>query len=117
MSKALEDIAAERTRQMDVEGWTTEHDDMHYDGSLADAAACYAATVPVFKAEQLSGTGCEPYTAYKPLWPRSWADHWWKPKDRRYNLVRSAALIVAEIERLDRSTTLREQESKRHEAE
>lgn len=27
---------------------------------------------------------------------------WWKPKDRRRNLVKAGALIVAEIERLDR---------------
>lgn len=27
MSKALEDIAAERRRQVDVEGWTEYHDD------------------------------------------------------------------------------------------
>jgi hypothetical protein len=28
---------------------------------------------------------------------------WWKANDRRSNLVRAAALILAEIERLDRS--------------
>jgi hypothetical protein len=33
-------------------------------------------------------------------WP--WEDKWWKPKDRRRDLVRAGALIVAEIERLDR---------------
>lgn len=32
-----------------------------------------------------------------PFPPRSW-----KPKDRRRDLVRAAALLVAEIERLDR---------------
>lgn len=40
--------------------------------------------------------------------PRLWAWHsrWWKPKDRRCNLVRAGALIVAEIERLDRAAAL-----------
>jgi hypothetical protein len=35
------------------------------------------------------------------LWP--WSVQWWKPKDRRRDLVRAGALIVAEIERLDRA--------------
>ncbi len=39
----VELIAAERQRQMTAEGWTHEHDDEHDDGSLATAAACYAA--------------------------------------------------------------------------
>jgi hypothetical protein len=34
------------------------------------------------------------------LWP--WGAHWWKPKTGRRDLVRAAALLVAEIERLDR---------------
>jgi hypothetical protein len=38
---------------------------------------------------------------YEDLWP--WHDDWWKPKDRRRDLIRAAALIVAEIERLDRA--------------
>ena len=33
-------------------------------------------------------------------WP--WSLDWWKPKDPRRDLVRAGALIVAEIERLDR---------------
>ena len=35
-------IAAERARQVSVEGWTPEHDDQATNGSLAIAAACYA---------------------------------------------------------------------------
>lgn len=36
-------------------------------------------------------------------WPwTGWATEWFKPKDDRYNLVRAAALLLAEIERLDR---------------
>lgn len=98
---AIDDIANERRRQLEVEGWSDKRDDReHANGSLADAAACYAATRPIFKADQLAGTGYVPYASYRPLWP--WADEWWKPKDRRRDLVRAAALIVAEIERIDR---------------
>lgn len=82
-------IAAERHRQMGIEGWTPEHDAQHTNGELAVAAACYAL----------------PYTAVNHtglpiLWP--WAREWWKPKDRIRNLERAGALIAAEIDRLMR---------------
>lgn len=38
----IEAIASERQRQIEQEGWTTEHDDTHADGEMARAAACYA---------------------------------------------------------------------------
>ena len=34
----VELIAAERTRQIDVEGWMPDHDDQHSQGELARAA-------------------------------------------------------------------------------
>ena len=43
--------------------------------------------------------------AYPVGWP--WHRQWWKPKNARRDLVRAAALIVAEIERLDRATVAR----------
>ena len=39
---AIDDVAAERKRQIEVEGWTAEHDDYHPPGELAQAGACYA---------------------------------------------------------------------------
>lgn len=97
----IDEIAAERARQINTEGWSTNHDDNHVEGDLANAAACYAADRRVFKAELLAGRGYETYWSYGDLWP--WADKWWKPKDRRHDLIRAGALIVAEIERLDRA--------------
>jgi hypothetical protein len=77
---------------MRVEGWTKEHDDTHSCGEMAVAAACYANPAP---------HGVRPQSVEAPAaWP--WSREWWKPKDRRSNLVRAAALLVAEIERLDR---------------
>lgn len=103
MSDAAHDVLKERLRQVSAEGWTSDHDDEHTDGSLADAAACYAATTRVFKAEEYAGRGHEPYTTYEDLWPQSWGDRWWRPKKaRRRKLVVAAALLIAEIERLDR---------------
>ena len=91
-TKAAQDVLAERRRQVESEGWTPEHDDEHASGALADAAACYA-VFPV--------AGTELPKGYYSLWP--WDRGWWKPKDRRSNLVKAGALILAEIERLDRA--------------
>lgn len=88
MSDAARDVIAERARQMSVEGWTPEHDDEHTDESLAIAAVCYVL---------FGDSPNHPPDA----WP--WAAEWWKPKDRRRNLVRAAALLIAELERLDRA--------------
>ncbi len=92
-SKAAHDVLAERRRQVEVEHWHPEHDDEHEAGELALAASCYA--------EQ----GPEPYGVTYPTIPARWP--WepdaWKPKDYRSNLVRAGALILAEIERLDRA--------------
>lgn len=92
-SKALADVAAERHRQMEVEGWTPEHDDGH-GGDLLTAAVCYAQ-------RRMDEDRFGVFANYAPAaWP--WDSSWWKPKDRRRDLIRAAALLVAEIERLDR---------------
>lgn len=90
----IQEIKTERLRQVEKEGYPTAHDDEHGDGSLADAAAHYAATShPLFDA----GWG-----KVKSIFP--WARMYDKKnkKTRREQLVIAAALIVAEIERLDR---------------
>ncbi len=83
---AIDDIAAERRRQIEVEGWTPEHDDSHSDGQLVAAAISYA------------------YSGWRRIhtrpWP--WEPSWWKPTTPRRDLVKSGALIAAEIDRLDR---------------
>lgn len=102
------EIARERERQMAAEGWTTAHDDEHVDSALAKAAACYAyyAAIPAVTRE----VDTYPFPSkrhptdvviVRRAWPWSW--QWWKPKDPRRDLIRAGALIVAEIERLDRA--------------
>lgn len=100
MSKALDDISAERARQLAEEGWSPIHDDAHRYGEMAGAAACYVLNSVRIRNDRLAERTRE---FVKDLWP--WAQHWWKPKDRRRDLVRAGALIVAEIERLDRAGT------------
>lgn len=94
MSDGVERIAAERRRQIEVEGWTPEHDDKHVHGQLAQAASCYAvATVPHYAGH------------YPVQWP--WSPRWDKrpgPSSDVFGRIRAlekaGALIAAEIDRL-----------------
>lgn len=96
----IESIAAERKRQVEEEGWTSEHDDAHVHGELAGAAACYAMYVALYGIGRTDLSEIVSRTL-RELWP--WSPHWWKPKGRRADLVRAGALIAAEIDRLDRA--------------
>ncbi|WFF40423.1 hypothetical protein EVC62_02300 [Salinicola endophyticus] len=88
--EALAALARERRRQVEVEGWTTEHDDQHGDGSMADAAGCYA----LYAHEESDRS---------PVW-WPWDDTWWKPSAcATRDLEKAGALTLAEIERLARA--------------
>jgi len=94
MNPAARDVLAERRRQIEAEGWTPEHDDKHVSGHLVQAARCYL----------LHGRGgLAPMQTAPVVWP--WDARWWKPTGRRRDLVKAAALILAEIERMDRMET------------
>jgi len=75
-SRAIEDVWAERLRRVEVDGYTADHDDTTQ-GELCDAAVAYLVD--------------------RNLWPPNP-----NPKILRRSLVTAAALLVAEIERLDR---------------
>lgn len=94
-----EAIAAERQRQVDAEGWTAEHDDAHENGALVVAAAIYAFHASTDEAHS-HGVALARRGIHPPQWP--WAAGWWKPTDRRRDLIKAGALIAAEIDRLDR---------------
>ncbi len=93
----VEIIAEERRRQIEVEGWTPEHDAQHTDESIAYAAACYA--IPHNGRNIFAGQGGLS-DIFHLLWP--WAKSWWKPSpdDRIKELAKAGALIAAEIDRL-----------------
>ena len=96
-TKAIKDVVAERKRQVEGEGFHAQHDDDHDNMELTKAAIAYCLasyTTPV-----------DP----KGYWPWSWK--WWKPKSPRENLVRAAALLIAEIERLDRAAPRKDVEN------
>lgn len=99
LTEAAIDVLAERRRQIEAEGWTPEHDDIHDDGQLALAAVCYA--LPTWQRSEiptLTFSGSLPLL--RRIWPWGW--EWWRPKNARADLVKAGALILAEIERLDR---------------
>lgn len=97
-------IAAERRRQIEVEGYTPEHDAEH-DGDLIAAAKAYAtAAYGVINADadwpwnyNYRGINADAY------WPWDYAS--WKPSaDPVRNLEKAGALIAAEIDRLTSPT-------------
>lgn len=79
-----ERIAAERQRQLDVEGWDADHDRGHGD-ELAQAASVYA--------QPQSGRDLT-------RWP--WDAEWYKPTpwNRVRELEKAGALIAAAIDSL-----------------
>lgn len=99
-------IAAERRRQIDAEGWSTEHDAEHADGALVAAAACYLMPPNFRNPTDRSNSRSMPLGHAWPRWP--WGRQWWKPKpdDRVRELVKAGALIAAEIDRLTASSSV-----------
>lgn len=90
------DIARERRRQIEVEGWSEANDDDHLEGELATAARCYLQV-----AEMQAKHGREAIPVHYE-WP--WTRVWWKPSDDPIrNLEKAGALMAAEIDRLKRA--------------
>lgn len=85
----LAEVAAERQRQLDVEGWTTAHDDRYAHPELVAAGLSYL--------DPKNQTRTRPPHA----WP--WDREWWKPKGYRRNFIRGMALLVANMEQRRRA--------------
>lgn len=78
------DVINERNRQVEI-GFDAENDDAYKGDTMIDIAVCYA-----------RGSINQSY------WP--FGEPAFKDKGPRQNLVRAAALLIAEIDRLDRGT-------------
>lgn len=106
------EIARERERQIDKEGYDPSHDDEHVTGELAYAAACYASPEPLYLNQGYSTclSGHIGSHSIADAWP--WDGEYDKRlhHDRRKQLVIAGALILAEIERLDRKSQREHQE-------
>jgi len=100
MKTAIELIDDERKRQINVEDWTAEHDDTHRMAELARAAACYALSGAGVVCPETITTLVKHQRGLVVIWP--WETTDWKPSTNIRDLVKAGALIVAEIERLQR---------------
>jgi hypothetical protein len=104
LTKAAVDILQERQRQL--QKYSVDHDDIHTSGQLSFAAAAYAvaSNSAVYEEDKLRPAKWDHSYCVNVdrLWPWNWT--YWKPKNRRQDLVRAGALILAEIERLDRAS-------------
>ena len=98
LSDAARDVLTERRRQITAKGWDHDHDDAQRNDEIAAFAAVYA--MP---------EGARDWPAKETGFGRTFAEalipFCWEPKfgDRRRDLVKAAALLVAEIERIDRA--------------
>lgn len=109
-------IAAERQRQIEVEGWTPEHDDDHDCGELNYAACAYLDWADAQAKELLDDADWREGVLRNDepvphVWP--WDASWFRPSDDLIrNLVKAGALIAAEIDRLQRAAKgIRQHES------
>ena len=115
MNAALQSVVAERARQKHVEGFDSERDDKYTEGQLAAAAASYALfahrdhtpkDAPRFRVVGEDKGAIGPRHLHYYLWP--WARGTFKTKGApRRCMVKAAALLLAEIERLDRAEDYR----------
>lgn len=100
LTKAAGDVLRERERHVTGEGFTAAHDDERDPGVLASGAASYAfyACDQLHPASQGDGQ-------MQDFPPSSWPYHakWWKPVNPRVAMVKAAAMLIAEIEKLDRA--------------
>lgn len=97
-SNILDEILLERIRQWKDKEWSYAHDDQHGNGELGRAAAYYAAcNAPSTYVVQSYSLALH----LEAVWP--WDVKYRRPRPARENLIRAGALIVAEIERLDRA--------------
>ncbi len=89
LSNAVQSVIAERQRHQSAEGWTPEHDDQYSKSQLLWASSCYVLNA------------IHPFNRIPFDWP--WTPEWWKPTNPRRDLVKAGALILAELERIDRA--------------
>lgn len=96
ITQGFADVLAERGRQ--ICQYSAGHDDDHLYGELAQAAV--GLTCGALALIDLPGNRAYWAGNAAAFWPDGWAEL--RAKGTRQDLVRAAALLIAEIERLDR---------------
>lgn len=93
LTAAALDLLKERDRQINSKGHSSEQDDQYMNGELADAGSVYAFWANTFNLGLIAHTP-------PSCWP--WPPEHWKPTSQRHMLIKAGALILAELDRLDR---------------
>ncbi len=93
LTNAEVEVLNERQRQIDSEGYDERHDSRHYPDQLAMAAVAYL----LADEEYSFPDNGDSYSGR--FWP--WGYLSFKPKDKRRNIVRAAALLIAELDKMD----------------
>ena len=93
MKTGIELIAEERQRQISEEGYTIEHDLMYDSPTDLIIAACVYANLGIDETPDH-----EFLHQMEDAWP--WDLKYFKPKDRKRNLIRAGALIAAALDRI-----------------
>ena len=99
LTAAAHDVLKERARQVAQEGYDTEHDDSHVNDEVAAMAALFV--MPEAARDwDASSTGYG-RTLGEAILPPDW--NYPRLGDRRDQLIKGAAMALAEIERIDRA--------------
>lgn len=102
MTDVIADVVMELDRQRE-RGFSQKRDDAHTKGDLARAGGVYALWCYAAALES---------HILMYMWP--WGRDYFKPKGVRRDLVRAAALIIAEIQKIDRDTETKVEEYEKH---
>ena len=100
LSAFVQAVIAERFRQIEVEGFDASHDDQCPTGELANGGAAYAKQAELHLQDGYPDVKDKRFFIPN-FWP--WHPDWWKPAGFRRDLVKAAALIIAEGEKFDRN--------------
>lgn len=94
ITEALRDVIAEREKQISKFGFDDNHDDIDDPFNKSNVGALYA----------MAASSTLDHGIFEKAWPTFWVLDFWRPEaSQRDNLVKAAALILAEIEGLDRA--------------
>jgi hypothetical protein len=97
LSAGARDVIAERLGQQKREGFTSQRDDGYVYDELTNAAIAYVLSAQSPTLREFRPIGVP------SVWPDNWDEKWFKPVGPRRDLVKAAALLIAEVDRLDRA--------------
>lgn len=109
MKTGIELIAEERQRQIDVEGYTPQHDSQHLPSEFIYAAIAYTEAAKVGVNCMEMGNTNENEIRFRKIdmgidFPWGWAN--FKPTTDLRDLIKAGALIAAAIDRLQQNNPI-----------